>query len=163
MLPRLAATVIDLQPDPARQAGRRTLTLWGDQGDAEILCDYGAAYTMMEYLHGQFGTGFMTCLHREDAIGLAGLDVVLDQPVPGVTRRTSSTTGQPWSPSTAYSTSRNLQGGRKSQYQTPTLDATIDWDNAHALPTPGAPPNGSDYVRLRDAAGNPSGSRVSAR
>jgi hypothetical protein len=48
---------------------------------------------------------------------------------------------------------RNLQGGRKSRYQTPTLDATIDWNNPHAFATPGAPPNGSDYVRIRDGSG----------
>ena len=29
-----------------------SLTRWGDQGDGEILCDYGAAYTMMEFLAG---------------------------------------------------------------------------------------------------------------
>ena len=32
-----------------------SLTMWGDQGGPEILCDYGAAYTFFEYLHGQYG------------------------------------------------------------------------------------------------------------
>ncbi|MBA2311765.1 MAG: immune inhibitor A [Actinobacteria bacterium] len=34
-----------------------------------------------------------------------------------------------------------------------TLDATINWDTKHAYSRPGAPPNGSDYVRLRDETG----------
>jgi Immune inhibitor A-like, MAM domain len=146
-------------PIPREASGpENSLTLWGDQGDAEILCDYGAAYTMMEYLHGQFGTGFMTRLHREDAIGLAGLDVVLDQ---AGSRRDSQDIIHNWAAMVAVDglldRGRNLQGGRRSEYQTPTLDATIDWNNPHAFATPGAPPNGSDYVRLRDAAGNPVG------
>jgi hypothetical protein len=34
-----------------------------------------------------------------------------------------------------------------------TLDATINWDTIQTFSTAGAPPNGSDYVRLRDGAG----------
>ena len=34
-----------------------------------------------------------------------------------------------------------------------TLDATINWDTAQTFSTPGAPPNGSDYVRLRNGEG----------
>lgn len=146
-------------PIPRLASGpENSLTLWGDQGDAEILCDYGAAYTMMEYLHGQFGTAFMTRLHREDAIGLPGLDVVLDQ---AGSSRSSQDIVHNWAVMVAIDglldQGRNLRGGRKSRYQTPTLNATIDWDNPHAFSTPGAPPNGSDYLRLRDATGNPLG------
>jgi hypothetical protein len=146
-------------PIPRETSGpENSLTLWGDQGPGEILCDYGAAYTFMEYLHGQFGTSFMTSLHREDAIGLAGLDVVLDE---FGSRRDSDDIIHNWAVMVAVDglldQGRNVQGGRRSLYQTPTLNATIDWDNPHAYSTPGAPPNGSDYLRLRDAAGNPVG------
>jgi Immune inhibitor A peptidase M6 len=144
-------------PIPREASGpENSLTLWGDQGDAEILCDYGAAYTMMEYLHGQFGTPFMTRLHREDAIGLPGLQAVLDHF--GV-RATSEDIVHRWAAMVAIDglldAGRKLRGGRASQYRAPTLNATIDWDNPHAFSTPGAPPNGSDYLRLRDSAGNP--------
>ena len=146
-------------PIPRPTSGpENSLTLWGDQGDGEILCDYGAAYTIMEYLHGQFGTGFMTRLHREDAIGLPGLDVVLDQ---AGSRRDSQDIIHNWAAMVAIDglldQGRNVKGGRRSLYQTPTLNATIDWDNPHAFSTPGAPPNGSDYIRLRDSAGTPVG------
>jgi hypothetical protein len=144
-------------PIPREESGpENSLTLWGDQGPAETLCDYGAAYTFMEYLHGQFGTNFMTRLHREDAIGLPGLDVVLDQEG---TRRNSQDLIHNWAAMVAIDglldQGRKLQGGRASMYQTPTLNATIDWDNPHAYSTPGAPPNGSDYVRIRNSAGQP--------
>lgn len=144
-------------PIPREASGpENSLTLWGDQGDAEILCDYGAAYTMMEYLHGQFGTSFMTRLHREDAIGLAGLDVVLDQ---AGSRRDSDDILHQWSMMVAIDglldDGRKLRGGKANEYRAPTLDATIDWDNPHAFASPGAPPNGSDYVRIRNSAGQP--------
>ena len=51
----------------------------GDQGDGEILCDYGAAYSFMLMLAGRYGTPFMTALHRNDGNGFAGLQAVLDQ------------------------------------------------------------------------------------
>jgi hypothetical protein len=147
----------DFNPIPREASGpENSLTLWGDQGDAEILCDYGAAYTLMEYLHGQFGTPFMTRLHREDAIGLPGLDVVLDQVG---SRASAQDIVHRWAVMVAIDglldEGRRLRGGRKALYQAPTLNATIDWDNPHAFSTPGAPPNGSDYLRLRDSAGNP--------
>ena len=142
-------------PIPREASGpENSLTLWGDQGDAEILCDYGAAYTMMEYLHGQFGTQFMTNLHRNDAIGLAGLQAVLNQ---AGSRATSREMLHRWAAMVAIDglldSGRKLDGGNASLYRTPTLNATIDWDNPHAFSTPGAPPNGSDYLRLRDGAG----------
>jgi hypothetical protein len=144
-------------PIPREQSGpENSLTLWGDQGPAETLCDYGATYTMMEYLHGQFGTPFMTRLHREDAIGLPGLDAVLDQVG---SSRDSDDIVHNWAAMVAIDglldQGRKLRGGRASMYQAPTLNATIDWDNPHAFATPGAPPNGSDYLRLRDSAGQP--------
>ena len=47
-----------------QRAGELAATRWEDQGDDEVLCDYGAAYTSMEYYHGLFGTDFMTALQR---------------------------------------------------------------------------------------------------
>jgi len=43
-----------------------------------------------------------------------------------------------------------LHGGPASRYQIGALDAGINWATPDAYSTPGAPPNGSDYVRLRD-------------
>jgi hypothetical protein len=43
---------------------------------------------------------------------------------------------------------------KKKDVAVKTLDATLDWDNPRAYESPGAPPNGADFVRLRDASGN---------
>ena len=41
----------DANPNPRATSGpENSLTRWSDQGDGEILCDYGAAYTFMEYV-----------------------------------------------------------------------------------------------------------------
>ena len=44
-------------------------------------------------------------------------------------------------------------GKNEKPYWIPTLDAIINWDTPDAYDSPGAPPNGSDYVRLRDSGG----------
>ena len=133
-----------------------SLTLWGDQGDDEILCDYGAAYTLMEYLHGQYGTAFMTALHNEDLNGLAGFHKTLTDFRTGTSARTVL---HRWAMMVAVDglldQGRQLRGGSKTLYTAPTLDATINWEIPDAFSEPGAPPNGSDYLRLKDAAGNP--------
>ena len=54
-----------------------SLTLWGDQGDSEISCDYGAAQALMVYLATQRGPGVLSALHVDDANGLPSLRAVL--------------------------------------------------------------------------------------
>ena len=136
-----------------------SLTLWGDQGQGEILCDYGAAYTMMEYLHEHYGgDDFMSALHRDDRNGLESLA--------GLTGGTTAADALPilhdWlamvSLDRALDNGATLTGGDAATYTTGTLDAEIMWEdeegiNPHAYDTPGAPPNGADFVRLRDGSG----------
>ena len=143
-------------PNPRAGGPENSLTRWEDQGDGEILCDYGAAYTIMEYLHGQYGTAFMTALHRGDEVGLAGLQEALDAAGAGTT---AMETLRNWSLMVAVDGliddgARILGPYRERLFTAPTLDATINWDTPHAYDTPGAPSNGSDYVRLRNAAGS---------
>ena len=56
----------DVNPIPRDGGPENSLNLWGDQNDFEweILCDYGAAYTLMELLADRFGIGFMGDLHK---------------------------------------------------------------------------------------------------
>jgi len=58
----------DVNPIPRDGGPENSLNLWGDQNDFEweILCDYGAAYTMMELFADRFGEGFMSDLHQDD-------------------------------------------------------------------------------------------------
>ena len=131
------------------------LTWWGDQGGGEVICDYGAAWTFMEYLEGQFGEGFMTALHNEDLNGFAGLQAVLDRRLTG---RKAQAVVHDWLASVTLDNvldGQTLRGpARNARFQIPTLAAAINWDTLQAFDSPGAPPNGGDFVRLRDAGGN---------
>jgi hypothetical protein len=155
----LGYLVVETPANPSPDPGgpENSLTLWEDQVDdneSEILCDYGAAYTMMEFLAGRYGRDFMSALHKEDAAGFEGLRAVLDTFAPEV--EVLALLHQ-WAAMVALDgvidDGAALNGGDPANYTTPTLDATINWDNPDAYDTPGAPPNGSDYVRLRDAGG----------
>jgi hypothetical protein len=148
-----------------------SLTRWEDQGGPETLCDYGATYSMMQYLFDHYGgQALMTALHREDANGLDGLENALatvgygDVDVMQVLRD--------WAAMAALDEvldgGATLTGGDAATYSSDTLGMSINWDNPEAYTeayegegsgvvaegyTEGAPTNGSDYVRLRDAAG----------
>jgi len=125
-----------------------SLTEWGDQGGPEILCDYGAAYSFMEYLESHYGEDFMTALHRHDGNGLESLDAVLDSVGAPVS---AQQTIHDWLAAMA------LDGALKkgpSALRIATMKAKINWANPQAYESPGAPPNGADFVRLRRADGS---------
>jgi hypothetical protein len=134
-----------------------SLTAWGDQGNPEIRCDYGAAYSMMEYLQSHYGNAFMKALHREDANGLSGLDRVLTR---FRARPTAQETLHRWAATVALDqpverSGGRLRGGNPSTFSAQSLSARVNWNNPHAYDSPGAPHNGSDYVRLRGAGSAP--------
>ncbi|CAN5655829.1 hypothetical protein BH24ACT26_BH24ACT26_12380 [soil metagenome] len=145
----------EANPNPRGGGPENSLTLWGDQGDDEILCDYGAAYTMMELLASRYGGSFMTELHTDDGNGFDGLRAAL---AAGSIDKDAQTLLHEWAAMAALDgildDGATLTGGAEADYKVPTLDATINWDTRHAYSRPGAPPNGSDYVRLRDATGS---------
>ncbi|MGA8208526.1 MAG: peptidase M6, partial [Nocardioidaceae bacterium] len=129
-----------------------SLTRWQDQGGTEILSDYGAAYTMMTYLAGRYGPRALSLLHREPGNGLAGLDRVLDQLG---ARRTAERVLHDWAAAMALDTATEADDrwAPTGPFSVDTLRSRVNWETAQAFGTPGAPPNGSDYVRFRDAAG----------
>lgn len=149
--------------DPAFGGPENSLTEWSDQGGPEILCDYGAAYSFMEYLQSHYGSSFMTKLHRQPANGLAGLDAVLTAVAPKVKgkpgpHKTAMQTLHDWQAAMALDAAIGKKrpfvwGGFAPWFQIRTLNAKINWDNPQAYDTPGAPANGADYVRLRKANG----------
>jgi Immune inhibitor A peptidase M6 len=153
---RLLQTPANQIPQPLG-GPENSLTAWDDQGNLETLSDYGAVWTFMEFLSGRYGAAFMTDLHNEDANGLPGLQAVLDKYLTG---KTTQELIHEWAAMVAVDKSiddgAKVHGsGREADYETPTLNSSIYWENPQAYSTPGAPPNGSDYVLLRDAAGNP--------
>ena len=146
--------VTNANPIPRPGGPENSLTLWGDQTDfeQEILCDYGAAYTFMEYLAGRFGHDLLTGLHLDEPNGLKSLGGLLGAAAKPLDVIIS------WATMVAVDASLdagwNLVGGTPAEFSTPTLHADIRWDNDQAYEGPGVPPNGSDYVRLRDEAGS---------
>ena len=142
-------------PIPRPGGPENSLTLWGDQTDypTEVFADYGAAYSFMEYLVGRFGHGFLTDLHLGPENGLDSLAALLTQA--GSTAKPLDVLAS-WATMVAVDKSLDdgftLTGGTPAEFRTPTLHAEINWDNDQAFAGPGAPPNGSDYVRVRDAS-----------
>jgi len=152
---RTVVTPNNLIPQPNGGA-ENSLTIWEDQGNLETLADYGAAWQFMEFLNQRYGPAFMTALHNQDGNGLEGLQVVLDQFVTGTTTRQLI---HEWAAMVAVDRSiddgAKLRGvSREADYQVSSLHSAVNLDNPQSYSTPGAPPNGSDYVRLRGASGN---------
>lgn len=146
--------VTPANPIPREGGPENSLTLWGDQTDfeSEILCDYGAAYSFMEYLAGRFGHDLLTGLHLDSANGLDSLNGLLADLGGGAKPLDVIAS---WATMVAVDQALDdgftLIGGDPAEFSTPTLNAEINWDNDQAFAGPGVPPNGSDYVRLRDA------------
>ncbi len=133
-----------------------SLTLWGDQTDdeSEILCDYGAAGMFMGYLAQQYGESFLSRLHTNKKNGLAGLQNLLDRFAGGVD---AMTVLDRWAAMVAIDgyldKGADLVGMREGRFQLDLIHGSIYWPTDAAYENPGAPPNGSDYVRLRDGSG----------
>jgi hypothetical protein len=132
-----------------------SLTAWGDQGDFEISCDYGAAQAFMVYLASQHGPEVLSALHVDGANGLPSVRHVLR--ADGASRRAVREALHDWAATLALDSAvdhgSRLHGGPYGRYRASPLDATINWDADDAYADPGAPPNGSDYVRLRGGSG----------
>ncbi|WP_432486383.1 peptidase M6 [Kineococcus esterisolvens] len=156
------ATFLGFNEQQSYGGPEQSITLWGDQGDPEILADYGSAYAFMVYLHGRFGGDeFMTALHNEPEGGLAGLDAVLRERGHDVR---SQDVLHDFLASMAVDAA--LDGGAKVKrgdaeaLQAEGLTARVNWDSEQSHGSPGAPVNGADYVRLRDPAGYVDGGLV---
>jgi hypothetical protein len=147
-------------PDPRAGGPENSLTEWQDQGAGEILCDYGAANTFMQMLANDYRRPFMKRVHRGNANGLDGVQRALDDLAD---RRKVLRVIHDWAAMVALDgvlddgavLHRQPPATRKvaSRYRSQGLDAAINWDTQDAYSRLGAPPNGSDYVRLRDATG----------
>lgn len=139
-----------------------SLTWWEDQGPGEILCDYGAAYTFMEYAYGQFGQSALQYLFAAPEAGLASVEGMLDD---AGDDRSAREFLHDWTAAVALDgplgdNGQKLQGGDARDFIAPTLDSYINWDENDAWDSAGAPPNGSDYVRLREGGDWIQGNRL---
>jgi hypothetical protein len=142
-------------PIPRASGPENGLTAWGDQGDAEILTDYGFAMYFMNLVHSQgLGQEFFNAWHHQAANGIAGMtaalaavgssetfaglfnDVVVSALADGYIDNGATVAGD--------ATAADLQNL--------PAEATI-FDSEQANGTPGAPPWGSDYIDLGSGAG----------
>src|SRR5262245_53163683 len=145
-------------PNPRAGGPENSLNLWGDQSfdhESEILCDYGAAYSYLLWLADTYGDEVLTTLHNDAANqGFEAVQAVLDDVAPGVT---VDDTIDAWLATMALDAQldggASLTGGDADLHQVDRLNASINWDTDDAFDTPGAPPNGGDFVRLRDGTG----------
>ena len=147
-----AWNITPANPNPSPGGPENSLTAWGDRGDRLIVCDYGAAETFMHYLAGRFGSGFITAFHRDPDQGLVSLRKLLA----GVGANATAVI-RDWAAMIALDgvldRGYTLAGAQPGRYRTPTLSAEVDWRNPSAFSSPGAPPNGSDYLRFRRPSG----------
>lgn len=145
-------------PNPRDCGGaQNSLTLWGeDANPAAVLADYGNAYSIMLYLYDKYGTDFMSALHRDgDNQGIDSLAAQLS----------GEGVSDPYTVIHKFQSMVLLDrivgdrrhaivlGARKSDVTTPSLRSTVNLDNVESYDTPGAAPNGADYVALRGADG----------
>jgi immune inhibitor InhA-like protein len=145
-------------PNPRDCGGaQNSLTLWGeDPNPAAVLADYGNAYSMMLYLYDRFGTDFMSALHRDgDYQGIASLAHELqgegiDNPYTVIHQFQSMVLLDKIVGDSKHSI---VLGTKKRLVTTPSLRSTVNLDNPESYDTPGAAPNGADYVALRGADG----------
>jgi len=151
----------DYNPIPAENCGpENSLTLWRDQEDneIEILADYGAAYSFIEMIEDRYGKDAMRFLHRDNANGFESMTRLLahegatQSPLELVHDWLVTVAVDSWLDSGA-----TLHARVGADYEVETLNASIDWDNDDAYMTPGAPPNGADYVLARTSNQQPLG------
>lgn len=156
-------TVTPANPLPREGGPSNSLNLWGDQGGGDILCDYGAAFTFVEWLNDTYGRDFITRLHRLNKNGFSGLNA--DLAAEGASEDAIDTVHH-WLASMALDgvldDGAALTGAPARLFKVRALDARINWDTPKAYANnpegpqvnEGAPPNGADFVRLRAPNGN---------
>ena len=144
-------------PFPYPGGPENSLTLWGDQTDdeSEILCDYGAVGIFMGYLAQQYGEDFLSRLHTNKKSGLDGLQDLLDRSAGGVS---ALKVIDRWAAMVALDAAlddgADLVGAKDGRYMLDLIHGSINWANEQSYENPGAPPNGSDYVRFMDGSGD---------
>jgi hypothetical protein len=134
-----------------------SLNLWGESSNANaVLADYGNAYSLMLFLNDRYGTDFMSRLHRDgERQGLDSLAALLEtEGVHDVYRLLHDFQTMVLVDKVVGDSRKGIMlGVPKSRVTTPSLRSTVNLANPTANATPGAAPNGADFVPLQNAAG----------
>jgi hypothetical protein len=129
---------------PAAANPENSLVVWGDQGDLEILTDYGQAYMFQLYLYEQFGQGFTQALFHNTGNGISGIESTLDA---RHIARDFAHVFHDWQVALLID-SKKPSGGRYN-FVNETFNLNVGTPaapNPEAFSTPGAPPWGGDYI-----------------
>ncbi|MEV4318802.1 hypothetical protein [Actinocrispum sp. NPDC049592] len=132
-----------------------SLTLWNEGAPDDVLADYGNAYQFMLYLYDHYGQDFMSRLHRDGE--RHGLDSVAAQ-LKVVGEKDLSRVLHDYQTSVLVDKFVGEDRGRmlgvdRKRVTSASVRSTVDLPKPAAYATPGAAPNGADYVQLRGADG----------
>jgi hypothetical protein len=125
-----------------------SLNVWDEGPPGNVLADYGNAYEFMIYLADRFGPDAITRLHRDGAHqGLAGVEAVLPAGT-GLYQMLHDYQTMTLVDRAVDRPGGTITGIPKSHVIASGLRSTINLANPADYDTPGAPPNGADYVPL---------------
>jgi len=135
----------DSHVEETAEKPENSLVVWGDQGDLEILSDYGHAYLFQYYLMEKFGRSFIQAEFHNDGNGISGINATLSEM--GI-NKTFADLYHEWAVALLIDSDK-YQG----QYGFSTYDFKLDIGtpaapNPEAYDVPGAPPWGTDYLWL---------------
>lgn len=137
----------------ARSGAENSLAIWGDQGDREILADYGIVDAFMLYVDEHYGGAkFMRAWQNSPKHGIAGFEAALRD------FRYNTTFDQVYHDFAVAMVVDKLidegaTGPNSSRYSANKLHAMVSLNTTEAYATPGAPSWGSDYVKITEPKG----------
>ncbi len=141
-------------PIPRASGPENSLTAWGDQGDDEILEDYGFAFYFMNLVASQgYGQDFFNAWQHDPGNGIDGLDATLAAMSASDSFNSLFRDVVVSALVDGYIDNRaTVTGASAADLQNTTAEATIYY-SGNANDTPGAPPWGGDYLQLGPGAG----------
>jgi len=136
-------------PNPRECGGpQNSLNLWDEGAPSDVLADYGNAYQFMIYLSDRFGLATLTKIHRDGARhGLAGVEAALPAGV-GLYEMLHDYQTMTLVDRIVGGTGGVMRGVPIDRVTAADLRSTVNLANEADYDTPGAAPNGADYVRL---------------
>lgn len=129
-----------------------SFNLWdeGSSGSA-VLADYGHAYQLMLYLFDRYGESFLTALHRDgEHQGIEALEHQLEAKGTTFAQVLHDFQSMTLLDKTIGDAKASLLVGvSRSKATSKSLRSSVNLDNPAAYATPGAAPNGADFVPLK--------------
>ncbi|MCW2994054.1 MAG: peptidase immune inhibitor [Conexibacter sp.] len=136
---------------------QNSLNLWGeDPNPNAILADYGNAYQFMLYLSDHFGPDVISKLHNDSALqGIPSVEAAVKaEGAPDLYSVLHDYQASVLLDKTIGDAQRTtVLNGSAAKLSSASVRSTVNLANPSAYATPGAAPNGADYVALQNAKG----------